>query len=144
MFDITSAGNSKLDFKKTLLILMFNEASSRHIIAAVYVQEQGILPHHYLSKVLPLYEAVVKAARISFHFRDAREMLCVIVAATNNFGHISSQLLLFTETRDSIDYMIRLLEMSNETSFGPQDVHLFFESICIFMEGGNLRNAPAA
>lgn len=97
-----------------------------------------------MSKILTLYEGVVKTARVSLRFQDAREMLCVIVAATNNFGHVSSQLLLFTETRDSIDYMIRLLGMSEEKTFGSADVHLFFESVCIFMEGRNLRNAPAA
>lgn len=144
MFHVTSSSQTKLDLKKTLLILMFNEAISRHVIASLYVSEHNINPHKHLAKVSALYEAVVRAARVSFHYQHAREMLCVIVAATNNFGHISSQLMMFNETASSIEYMIKLLGMSNDGSFAQEEVQLFFESVCIFLEGRNLRNAPAA
>jgi len=144
MFHVTSTGQSKIDLRKTLLILMFNEAVSRHIIACSYVNEHKVNPHQYLYKVSKLYETVVKAARVSLPYQNAKEMLCLIMAATNNFGHIASQLMMFQETTSSIDYMIKLLGMSNVGSFGADDINLFFESVCIFLEGRNLRIAPAA
>jgi hypothetical protein len=144
MFRIVSAGQSQVDLKKALLILMFNEAVSRHIIAALFVHRHKMLPDSHMTQVMAMYEAILRAARASFRFSDSKKLLCVIVAAANNFGHVASHLMLFRETRESIEYTIRLLEISDDSSFGAVDVHLFFESICIFLEGRNLRNAPAA
>ncbi|CAB9497342.1 expressed unknown protein [Seminavis robusta] len=145
MFHVTCKGRADpMELMKITMIVMFNEALARHAIALMYLSQCKVNPEKHLTRVLGLYQKIMVLAQSCFQYSDVREMLCVLVAATNNYGHISSQLLLFNETRESINHIIQLLALSNEHSFLPDDVRLFFESVCIFLEGRTLRNAPAA
>jgi hypothetical protein len=145
MFDITCKGYiDSMELMKINMIIMFNEAISRHAITLMYLSLYEVNPDIHLRSVLNLYQKIVVRAQRCFQYNDVHEMLCVLVAAANNYGHIASQLLLFDETRDSISNMIHLLAISDKNSFLHDDVRLFFESVCIFLEGRNLCNAPAA
>jgi hypothetical protein len=144
-FDITCHGDiDAMELMKITMIIMFNEAVSRHAVTLMYLSLHKVHPDIHLRSVLSLYQKIVVHAQRCFQYNDVHEMLCVLVAAANNYGHIASQLLLFDETRDSISNMINLLAISDGNSFLHDDVRLFFESVCIFLEGHNLCNAPAA
>lgn len=145
MFNITCKRDiDSMELTKIAMIMMFNEALSHHAVTWMHLPLYKVNPAIHLRSVMSLYQKIVEHSQRCFHYSDVHEMLCVLVAATNNYGHIASQLLLFDETRDSISNMIHLLAISDENSFLHDDLHLFFESVCIFLEGSNLCNSPAA
>ena len=145
MFHISHENASTLGLLKVYALMLFNQAVSQHVNATIFLSKNpDVNPDEYLSKVLWLYERVIEVARSSFHSLDVREMLCILVAASNNSGHISSKLMLFSETRQCIARVIHLLAVSDESSFTKKDLEVIFWSTCIFLEGRNLQNAPAA
>jgi hypothetical protein len=145
MFNIICKGDiDSMELTKITMILMFNEALSRHAVTLMYLSLYKVNPVFHLTSIMRLYQKVLVHAQRCFQYSDFREMLCVLVAATNNYGHIVSQLLLFDETRDCISNMIHFLSISDEDSFLPDDLRLFLEGVCIFFEGRYLCIAPAA
>ena len=145
MFHISHENASIFGLMKVYALMLFNQAVSQHVNAMIYLSKNpGVNPDIHLSKVLWLYERVIEVARTSFHSLDVQEMLCILVAASNNSGHISSKLMLFSETQQCIARVMHLLAISDESSFTRKDLEVLFWSTCIFLEGKNLRNAPAA
>ena len=144
LYHINNENARKMGLMKVYVILLFNRAVCQHVNAMVFLSKNNIIPDVLLGKVLCLYERVFEVVRTSFYRQDLREMLCLLVAAANNSGHISSKLMLFTETRQCIARVMHLLAVSDESAFETEDLQVLFWSTCIFLEGRNLRNAPAA
>jgi hypothetical protein len=134
-----------MDIVKVYMIILYNLSVSRHINALLYLSNKKISPERHLTAVLMLYETIFQVAQTCLQHQDHMEMLNILVAAANNVGHISSHLFLFKETRESINRVLQMLSLSDEASFSStEDLQIFFWSVCTFLEGQDLHNAPAA
>jgi len=167
--------DSDVDLVRVYLLLLYNLAMSRHVLALLYLYEHpDQYPDPHLTPVLLLYEMIFQVAHQTGNLaREQQEqssttttstdrhpshgscqahphqqpgtLLHILVAAANNIGHIASHMGLFCETRQSIQRMFQLLATSQDQYFcATEDLQIVFYSLCIFLEGNHLNNAPAA
>ncbi|CAB9516560.1 expressed unknown protein [Seminavis robusta] len=140
MFRITSEAKD-LSISKILVVLLYNLAVASHMDA---ITEEIPDPQH-LKKVLELYETAMRVAHTSWNTADAEQLLCVLLALTNNVGHIHSHLLNFQQTRESLSLQMHLLARATEENpLAMEDYEIYFESVCVFLDGHDLCLAPAA
>lgn len=141
MFRIADDAADKLSISKILVVLLYNLAVASHIDA---ISQENPCPRH-LKKVLELYETAMRVAHTSWSTQDAEELLCVLLALTNNVGHVHSHLLNFQQTRESISLQMHLLARATEENpLDMEDYEIYFESVCVFLDGHDLCLAPAA
>jgi len=139
MFRIVDSSN--LGISQLLVVLLFNLAVTSHVDA---ISEEEPQPAH-LRKVLELYETAMRVAHTAWCPEDAQTLLSVLIALTNNVGHIHSHLLNFQQTRESLALQMHLLGQATEESpLAMEDYEVFFESVCIYLDGNDLCLAPAA
>ena len=131
----------QLSISKILVVLLYNLAVASHMEA---ITQETPNPQH-LKKVLELYETAMRVAHTSWSTQDAEELLCVPLALTNNVGHVHSHMLNFQQTRESLSLQMHLLARATEENpLDMQDYEVFFESVCVFLDGHDLCLAPAA
>ena len=141
MFRIAEDAANKLTISKILVVLLYNLAVASHIEA---ITQESPCPRH-LKKVLELYETAMRVAHTSWSTQDAEEFLCVLLALTNNVGHVHSHLLNFQQTRESLSLQMHLLARATEDNpLAMEDYEIYFESVCVFLDGHDLCLAPAA
>ena len=131
----------QLSISKILVVLLYNLAVASHMEA---ITQDTPNPQN-LKKVLELYETAMRVAHTSWSTQDAEQLLCVLLALTNNVGHVHSHLLNFQQTRESLSLQMHLLARATEEN--PLEMHdyeIFFESVCVFLDGHDLCLAPAA
>jgi hypothetical protein len=140
MFRISSDAND-LSISKILVVLLYNLAVASHMDT---ISEDTPNPQQ-LKKVLELYETAMRVAHTSWTTKDAEQFLCVLLALTNNVGHIHSHMLNFQQTRESLSLQMHLLARATEENpLALEDYEVFFESVCVFLDGHDLCLAPAA
>ena len=138
MLNISSSASS---ISQVLVVLLYNLAVLSHIDVMI---QKPPSPQR-LMKSLELYETAMKVAHTSWTAQDADSMVLVLLAVTNNVGHIHSHLLNFQQTRESLSLQMHLLSRACEESPIPMDDYeVFFESVCTFLDGHDLTLAPAA
>ena len=141
MFRIAPDAGNKMSISKILVILLYNLAIASHAEA---LAEESPSPAH-LKKVLELYETAMRVAHTSRSPQDAEELLCVLLALTNNVGHVHSHMLNFQQTRESLSLQMHLLaRATQENPLAVEDYEIYFESVCVFLDGHDLCLAPAA
>lgn len=141
MFRIAPDAANKLSISKILVVLLYNLAIASHIEA---ITQESPCPSH-LKKVLELYETAMRVAHTSWSTHDAEELLCVLLALTNNVGHVHSHMLNFQQTRESLSLQMHLLARATEENpLAMEDYEIYFESVCVFLDGHDLCLAPAA
>lgn len=131
----------QLSISKILVVLLYNLAVASHMEA---ITQETPNPQQ-LKKVLELYETAMRVAHTSWSTQDAEQLLCVLLALTNNVGHVHSHMLNFQQTRESLSLQMHLLARATEENpLDMQDYEVFFESVCVFLDGHDLCLAPAA
>jgi len=140
MFRIVG-GVQQLSISKILVVLLYNLAVTSHMEVTT---QEAPCPEQ-LRKVLELYETAMRVAHTSWTTQDAEQLLCVLLALTNNVGHVHSHMLNFQQTRESLSLQMHLLARATEENpLDMQDYGVFFESVCVFLDGHDLCLAPAA
>jgi hypothetical protein len=130
-----------LSISKILVVLLYNLAVASHMDTI----SEDIPDPERLKKVLELYETAMRVAHTSWTTKDAEEFLGVLLALTNNVGHIHSHLLNFQQIRESLSLQMHLLARATEENpLAMADYEVFFESVCVFLDGHDLCLAPAA
>ena len=149
MFEITETDIVRnLGVSKTFVLLLFNFAMAHHIHAAKHhIERQEATPNREfrLSAILQMYESATVAAKSSLTADELGEILCVIIAANNNIGHLQSFLHNFAKVQCSLTLQLQLIGLS----YGPcaipvVDYAILFSSVFVFLEGPGLCLAPAA
>jgi len=131
----------QLSISKILVVLLYNLAVASHMEV---ITQDTPNPQH-LKKVLELYETAMRVAHTSWSTQDAEELLVVLLALTNNVGQVHSHMLNFQQTRESLSLQMHLLARATEENpLDMQDYEIFFESVCVFLDGHDLCLAPAA
>jgi len=142
MFRITEGAANRMTISKILVVLLYNLAVSSHVDA---VTGQGVPCPLRLKRVLKLYETAMRVAETSWSTQDADELLSILLALTSNVGHVHSHLLNFQETRESLGLQLHLLSRTAIANpLAIDDYEIYFESVCVFLDGHDLCVAPAA
>ena len=161
LFNITEFNADKFGPSKVFVILLFNLANAHHVHASLLHQNSDTTRHgsdpwfgqketassrnFRLSTILKMYQSVIQATRASLHPDEVGSLLCVLIAAANNAGHLNASLQNFEEMQSSLNLEMQLMELS----YGPctipdPDYEIFFSSIFVFLEGPGLCLSPAA
>ena len=157
MFYLSLTDANKLGLSKVFMILLYNQAVSKHVQGLLYMTNyknhasRHHSPQELLATVYRLYQATLEISRVGFSAGDHRQLTGVLAAATNNAGHVASSLQLHQETNRHIQFLKNLMTAytANRSVAAPGSLPLdaesiFFESLCIFMEGTFLTLAAAA
>jgi hypothetical protein len=153
MFNIVEYDANKFGASKVFVLLLFNLAIAHHVHAVLLHQtdspscpeETAYSRQFRLTTILKMYQSVILATRTSLHPEEVGSLLCILIAAANNAGHLNACLHNFKEMQSSLDLEMQLLGLS----YGPcaipeQDYEIFFSSIYVFLEGPGLCLPPAA
>lgn len=149
MFEITETDILKnLGVSKTFVLLLFNFAMAHHIHAARHhIERQEATPTRQLrlAAIVQMYQSVTLAAKSSLNAEEVGSILCVIIAATNNAGHLHSFLHNFEQIQSSLHLQLQLIGLSYGPCAIPKvDCALLFSSVYAFFEGPGLCLPPAA
>lgn len=152
MFNITEYNADKFGASKLFVLLLFNLAIAHHVHAALLHQKCGPIREETvasrqmrLTTILKMYQSVILATRTSLHPDEVGSLLCILIAAANNAGHLNACLQNFQEMQSSLNLEMQLLGLSYGPVAIPQeDYDLFFGSIFLFVEGPGLILSPAA
>ena len=165
MYEITKTDFvHHLGVPKTFVLLLFNFAMAHHIHAANDVTRHffthnasnnqaapssSVSRKFRLSTILEMYQSVSIAARSTLSIEEVKDVLCVIMAAANNTGHLHSYLQEFDKVKSSLTLQLQLMGLlSLEGPIGcaiPKIDHaILLSSVYVFLEGPGLSNSPAA
>lgn len=168
MFNITEFNPANFGPHKVFVVLLFNLAIAHHMHAALLHQNDDCMSDDSqnsssmpwscmevgetaesrtfrLTTILKMYQSVILATRTSLHPDEVGSLLCILIAAANNAGHLNSCLHNFQEMQSSLNLEMQLLGLS----YGPcaipdPDYEIFFSSVFVFLEGPGLCLSPAA
>jgi hypothetical protein len=136
------SGDEGLVVSHVLVVLIYNLALATHVCAL----RAGKMTQHRLVQIMNLYQNGLTLAQSFLTAEDGAWMLSVQLALTNNQGYVFSQGQWFSETRECLTWLMHLLELSSSenTQVAMQDYEIFFESVCVYLDGNDLCLAPAA
>jgi len=155
VFDISvQEGVEEINEARLMVVLLYNLAVLTHIrVLAAAERESSNLGRAFnqdgdkaMRHVRALYRNVMKCIYTTWSQEDADEMVLLLLAVACNAGHVNSHRTDFGATRESLGVLLRLVTLTTARLTIPtDDFAIFFDSVCIFLEGAvDLCIAPAA
>jgi hypothetical protein len=121
-----------------MAILLFNLGVTCHLQALIHHPGDD----RAMKQVMDTYRKVMK---VVYYMWDADERAWLIMALTCNMGHVHSHRMDFSATRHCLSLLLRLTTQPYAKKLlPPEDYKVFFDTVCLLLEGMDLTNAPAA